>query len=75
MWGITRSRYGNTRGCGILKVEFLCGTGFTLAVSDGDSQTYKRLCDLQPYGPDFTIEKEECVNHIAKRMGTQQAGV
>jgi hypothetical protein len=24
----------------------------------------------QPYGPAFTIEKEECVNHVSKRLGT-----
>ena len=66
--GTTMSLYPTTKGCGILEVEFLCGMGFTLMISDGDSRSYKRLCDLQPYDPDITINKKECVNHVAKRM-------
>ena len=42
-------------------------TGF---VGDGDSATYKQLCDLNPYGNAHPIVKEECINHIQKRMYT-----
>ncbi|XP_046339365.2 uncharacterized protein LOC125381038 [Haliotis rufescens] len=37
---------------------------------DGDSKTHKAINDLQPYGPDISIDKEDCVNHAHKRMGT-----
>ena len=33
-------------------------------VSDGDAR------DLNMYGEDVVLAKEECINHIAKRMGT-----
>ena len=43
---------------------------YTTMLSDGDSSTYAHLCALKVYGDDVHIEKEECVNHVAKRMGT-----
>ena len=43
---------------------------YTTMLSDGDSRTHKHLCDLCVYGSDVEIEKEECINHVAKRMGT-----
>ena len=43
---------------------------YTTMLSDGDSRTHKHLCDLNVYGPAVPINKEECVNHVAKRMGT-----
>ncbi|KAK3920751.1 AP-1 complex subunit beta-1 [Frankliniella fusca] len=39
-------------------------------LSDGDAKTLSVLNKAKPYGPDFVIEKEECVNHVSKRMGT-----
>ncbi|KAK8721717.1 hypothetical protein OTU49_012530, partial [Cherax quadricarinatus] len=40
-------------------------------VSDGDSNTYKAIADLNdgegPY-PGVNVEKEECINHYAKRL-------
>ncbi|KAK2185093.1 hypothetical protein NP493_246g02075 [Ridgeia piscesae] len=39
-------------------------------VSDGDSRTFKRLTEMKVYGDDVKITKEECINHVAKRMGT-----
>ncbi|XP_069956744.1 uncharacterized protein [Cherax quadricarinatus] len=40
-------------------------------VSDGDSSTYKTIVDLNdgegPY-PGVNVEKEECINHYAKRL-------
>lgn len=41
----------------------------TTVVSDGDFKTYSHLSDLKPYG-DTKIEKVECLNHVAKRLGT-----
>ncbi|KAK3701973.1 hypothetical protein RRG08_017863 [Elysia crispata] len=42
---------------------------YTIFVGDGDSKAYNKVCDLAPYGPDVEIEKEECLNHVGKRMG------
>ena len=39
-------------------------------LSDGDSCTHKHLCDLCVYCSNVEIAKEECVTHVAKRMGT-----
>ena len=43
---------------------------YTTMLSDGDSSTYSHLCSMKVYGDDVVINKEECVNHVAKRMGT-----
>ena len=39
-------------------------------LGDGDSEEHKAVVDMQPYGPDVDIVKEECLNHAHKRMGT-----
>ena len=46
------------------------GFRYTTGLSDGDAKTFKRLSEMEVYGPDVKIEKEECVNHVAKRMKT-----
>ncbi|KAK2185091.1 hypothetical protein NP493_246g02030 [Ridgeia piscesae] len=46
------------------------GFRYTTMVSDGDSRTFKRLTEMKVYGDDVKITKEECINHVAKRMGT-----
>lgn len=38
-------------------------------LSDGDTNTYDKLCKLDPYNG-VPIEKEECINHMSKRLGT-----
>ncbi|GFS14263.1 hypothetical protein ElyMa_003158700 [Elysia marginata] len=38
-------------------------------VSDGDSKVHTRLFETQPYGPDEEIQKEDCINHVGKRLG------
>ena len=43
---------------------------YTIIFSDGDAKTFKRLSEMEVYGPDVKLEKEECVNHVAKRMKT-----
>ena len=40
-------------------------------VGDGDSKSFKTVSKEKPYGQDYSIEKEECVGHIQKRMGTR----
>ena len=37
---------------------------------DGDSKTFDALVSLEVYGKDITMKKEDCVNHVSKRMGT-----
>ncbi|GFO09344.1 hypothetical protein PoB_003584900 [Plakobranchus ocellatus] len=43
---------------------------YTEFVSDGDAKVFQSLCELNPYGDDCAIVKEECVNHVAKRLGS-----
>ena len=45
------------------------GCWYTTTVSDGDSKSFKHLTNLCVYG-DVELHKEECVNHVAKRLGT-----
>ena len=37
-------------------------------LGDGDAALLSALNTLQPYGADVTIMKQECINHISKRM-------
>ncbi|GBN06428.1 hypothetical protein AVEN_78124-1 [Araneus ventricosus] len=39
-------------------------------LSDGDSKTYQDLLELDVYNDSMNISKEECLNHVAKRLGT-----
>ena len=43
------------------------GSRFLKMLSDGDSKAYTHVASLNVYGNDYKIEKEECVNHVAKR--------
>lgn len=43
---------------------------YTTLLSDGDAKTHKTLIDSQVYGPNINIVKEECLNHISKRLVT-----
>ncbi|KAL7307896.1 hypothetical protein TKK_0000212 [Trichogramma kaykai] len=38
-------------------------------IGDGDAKVYKRICEDEPYGEDFQIEKKGDINHVSKRMG------
>lgn len=44
---------------------------FTRFIGDGDTNSFKTVHDAQPYGPDISVKKIECVGHIQKRMGTR----
>ena len=39
-------------------------------LSDGDSKAFDAVSALNIYGNDRLIQKEDCINHVAKRMGT-----
>lgn len=39
-------------------------------LGDGDSSAFPNVLSSQPYGPEFLIEKLECVGHVQKRMGS-----
>ena len=43
---------------------------YTTILSDGDSKAYDVVKESKVYEPDVTTEKEDCVNHVSKRMGT-----
>ena len=43
---------------------------YTTILCDGDCKTYNELCKLKPYGQDCPVVKEECINHVSKRLGT-----
>ncbi|KAG0429772.1 hypothetical protein HPB47_023294 [Ixodes persulcatus] len=42
---------------------------YTTVLSDGDSHTFLALQEAQVYGF-IAVNKEDCVNHVQKRMGT-----
>lgn len=43
---------------------------YTTMLSDGDSKAYGTLVQSEVYGASVAISKEDCVNHVSKRMGT-----
>ncbi|GFV68359.1 uncharacterized protein TNCV_576111 [Trichonephila clavipes] len=46
-----------------------CNMRYTCILSDGDSKTFQHLMSLNIYGKSKPIKKEECINHISKRLG------
>lgn len=46
------------------------GIRYTGFLSDGDSKAYNSVVEMKPYGTNVLIERDECVNHAHKRMGT-----
>ncbi|RUS68776.1 hypothetical protein EGW08_023461 [Elysia chlorotica] len=48
---------------------------YTTIVSDGDSKAHTRLLELMPYGPDEEVLKEDCINHVGKRLGPSQCSL
>ncbi|GFR85167.1 hypothetical protein ElyMa_006020700 [Elysia marginata] len=43
---------------------------FNMMVGDGDANTFLALTNLSPYGAEHPVQKEECVNHVSKRLNT-----
>ena len=39
-------------------------------IGDGNSRAYATVNKSRPYGPVLFIRKEECVNHVTKRIGS-----
>ena len=37
-------------------------------IADGDNDTWGHLNKIKPYGPNKFIEKEECIQHVGKRL-------
>ena len=48
------------------------GLMFKQYIGDGDSKSYSTVCTSYHYGPTKIIEKEGCILHVTKRMGTHQ---
>ena len=43
---------------------------YSTMLTDGDSKSFDAICEENIYGVDKQVVKEECINHISKRMGT-----
>ncbi|GFX36388.1 uncharacterized protein TNCV_4933011 [Trichonephila clavipes] len=43
---------------------------YSTLLSDGDCKTFNYLTEKNVYGDKFEIKKEECINHVSKRLGT-----
>ena len=39
-------------------------------LSNGDSKSYAAVCQTRVYGNEKLIQKEDCINHVSKRIGT-----
>jgi hypothetical protein len=46
------------------------GYRYTSFVGDGDSSAFNAVKELNPY-PGVTVVKEECLNHVSKRLGSR----
>lgn len=46
------------------------GVRYKEMLSDGDSKAYLAVCNSNPY-PNIVVSKLECINHVAKRMGSR----
>jgi len=51
------------------------GVRYENYIGDGDSKTFKAILDVNPYGDDFKVVKNECIGHVEKRMGTRLRNV
>ncbi|KAK3889782.1 hypothetical protein Pcinc_006343 [Petrolisthes cinctipes] len=65
----TASAMESEAACHLWRRSTTLGLRYTTFVGDGDSSTYKAVKDLNPY--DVPVVKEECVNHVSKRLGTR----
>ena len=50
--------------------EQLRGLKYVKYIGDGDSKGFSEVRNAQPYGPDLSVEKEECIGHVQKRVGS-----
>ncbi|GBM55736.1 hypothetical protein AVEN_190324-1 [Araneus ventricosus] len=68
---------GSSNGLEVIAAEILwkrsvenCVMRYMSVLSDGDSKTYQGLLEVDVYDDSRNISKEECLNHVAKRLGT-----
>ena len=51
------------------------GLRYIVLVGDGDSSAYKSVTSMNngsgPYGRSKPVEKQECINHVGKRLGSR----
>jgi hypothetical protein len=47
------------------------GISYTKYLGDGDSKPYQRVVTKNPYGPNISVTKLECVSHVQKRIGAR----
>lgn len=52
-----------------------CGFRYVTVISVGDSKGYNAAKEMKPYGEGIQIEKVECSNHVAKRLGKGLLGI
>ena len=43
---------------------------YTAMFCDGESKSFDAIVEQKVYGDNVDIVKEDCVNHVSKRMGT-----
>ena len=43
---------------------------YNFYIRDGDSESFREIAKLNPY-PGHKIEKEECISHVQKWLGTR----
>ena len=48
---------------------------YTVLLSEGDAKTFNELTTIKPYGDAVEIEKEKCINHVSKRLGSSLRNV
>lgn len=53
-----------------LRSEKEAGMRYTTVLADGDGKSHSMLCAKKPYGDNVQIAREECTNHVSKRLGT-----
>ena len=41
---------------------------YTVIICDGDTDSWKAVVVMNPYGVEHPIVKKDCVQHVAKRM-------
>ena len=65
---------GPMEGDGYVRIfgrsEKRLGLRFTEYLGDGDSSSFKKVQESQPYRDETSIVKLECVGHVQKRCGT-----
>lgn len=48
----------------------VCGMRYVTMLSDGDSKAFNHLQSLKVYGNEVKLQKDECINHVSKRLVT-----